>query len=195
MRKYVMVVLLLASLCAGSILNIEACSVQREIAKEVIRLHVLADSDSEEDQAVKRKVRDRVMEYLETKLADVDSVEEAREVIQSSLDSIADVSCRELKKQGQSVTAVAELEKVWFPEKTYGDCTFPAGVYEALQVKIGSAQGTNWWCVLYPGLCFEYSLRGVAAEKGKETLHYVLTEDEMETILNDGKVKVRFRWF
>lgn len=87
------------------------------------------------------------------------------------------------------------MKRAWFPEKTYGDCTFPAGFYEALQIRIGSASGRNWWCVLYPGLCFENSLKGVVTDEGKEKLARVLTEEEMACVMDQGKVKIRFRWF
>lgn len=194
MRKYVMMTLLLGALCAGCVLKIEAAVTQQDIARAVIRFHVLADSDEFKDQEVKMKVKDQVVDYLAALLENADSVEESRKRIRAHLSDVEKIASVVLQKEKKDKTVTADLVTTWFPEKVYGDCTFPAGNYEALQVKIGEAKGQNWWCVLYPGLCFEYSVRGVVTEEGKEKLSYVLTEEEMETILHQGKVKVRFRW-
>ena len=195
MRKYVMTTLLLGALCAGCVLKIEAAVTQQDIARSVIRFHVIADSDKPQDQKVKLKVRDRVIDYLAGVLAGADSAEESRARIAAHLDDVENIALEALQKEQEDKTVTAALVTTHFPEKVYGDCTFPEGSYEALQVKIGKAKGRNWWCVLYPGLCFEYSIRGVVTEEGKEKLSGVLTEEDMETILHEGKVKVRFRWF
>ena len=170
-------------------------SLQKGIASGVIRFHVLADSDAKEAQQVKLQVKDRIVSYLDPLLRDADSAEECRSRIRSHLRVIEEKSRQTLEKQGVSCAESADLKRDWFPEKTYGDCTFPAGVYEALQIRIGSASGRNWWCVLYPGLCFENSLKGVVTDEGKEKLARVLTEEEMACVMDQGKVKIRFRWF
>lgn len=170
-------------------------ALQKGIASGVIRFHVLANSDSREDQQVKLQVKDRIVTYLEPLLQDADSAEECRARIRSHLNVIEEKSRQVLEEQGMPGAVTAGLERVWFPEKIYGDCTFPAGFYEALQIRIGSASGQNWWCVLYPGLCFENSLRGVVTKEGKQKLEQVLTEEEMNRILDKGEVKIRFRWF
>ena len=170
-------------------------SLQKGIASGVIRFHVLADSDAKEAQQVKLQVKDRIVSYLDPLLRDADSAEECRSRIRSHLRVIEEKSRQTLEEQGIFCAVSAGLKRAWFPEKTYGDCTFPAGFYEALQIRIGSASGRNWWCVLYPGLCFENSLKGVVTDEGKEKLARVLTEEEMACVMDQGKVKIRFRWF
>ncbi|MGI6005881.1 MAG: stage II sporulation protein R [Ruminococcus sp.] len=186
---------LLGFLCVLGILKIEEMSLQKGIASSVIRFHVLADSDSREDQRIKMRVKDRIVDYMEPLLADASSAEESRERIRRQLTAIEKEAQKVLTREGISLPVSAGLEKAWFPRKVYGDCTFPAGIYEALQVRIGSASGRNWWCVLYPGLCFENSIQGVVTEEGKQKLNHVLTEEEMYCVLTEGRVKISFRWF
>lgn len=104
-----------------------------------------------------------------------------------------------MKEAGFTYEVQAAVENTYFPDKTYGDCTFPAGEYEALNVRIGEAQGHNWWCVLYPSLCFIDDTYGIVTEEKKEDLKSVLTEEEFEEILKNPqekpKVKIGFRWF
>ena len=85
------------------------------------------------------------------------------------------------------------LQKEWFPEKTYGTCTFPEGIYDALRVDIGQAKGHNWWCVLYPSLCFADALEPSMTEEGEEKLQQVLDEDAYDLLLHPQKLKIRFR--
>ncbi len=185
----------LGILCVEGMTKIEETAVQKGIASSVIRFHVLADSDSKKDQRAKMQVKDRIVSYMEPVLSQSSSAEESREKILDHLGDIEKEAETVLREQGITDTVSAKIEQVWFPRKVYGDCTFPAGIYESLQVKIGSASGRNWWCVLYPGLCFETSIQGVVPEDGKQKLNHVLTEEEMDCILNEGKVKIRFRWF
>ncbi|MGI6012176.1 MAG: stage II sporulation protein R [Ruminococcus sp.] len=185
----------LGALCVGGMTKIEETSLQQGIASSVIRFHVLADSDSAEDQRIKIQVKDRIVSYMEPILKNARTVEESREKILMHLDNVEKAAKEVLEGQGVADQVCAGLERVWFPQKVYGDCTFPAGVYEALQIKIGKASGHNWWCVLYPGLCFENSIQGVVTKEGKQKLNHVLTEEEMECVLNEGKVKISFRWF
>lgn len=195
MKKYLLIVVLLAAVCAGSIVEIDNRMLQKGIAGQVIRFHVLANSDTTEDQQMKMQVKECMVAYLEEMLSDCDSVEESRELILNHQTEIKQKADHVLETLGVSLSTEVCLAESWFPEKTYGDCTFPAGMYEALQVKIGNALGHNWWCVLYPGLCFEQSVRGVVTERGKEQLRHVLTDEEMDVILKNRKVNIRFRWF
>ena len=197
-RNVMMLVLaaaLLCAVCAAGILTITAGAVQKGIARSVIRFHVLANSDSREDQELKMQVKADVVEEMRGMLKDARSVEESRLLIEENLPRIQDYAGEQVKKYGYDYPVSAGLVTTWFPVKEYGDCTFPAGEYEALQIRIGEAEGRNWWCVLYPGLCFTDAVHAVVPEDKKEELSYVLTDDEYETIMNGGQVKVRFRWF
>lgn len=118
----------------------------------IIRLHVIANSDSVGDQALKLKVRDAVIEYME-KHEELDSVDETRAFLNSNLDSFEKIAEGIIASQGSHYTAKASMGIRYIPEKNYGDMTFPAGNYEALNITIGSGEGENWWCVLFPPLC------------------------------------------
>ena len=159
--------------------------VQQGIAKEIFRLHVVANSDTEEDQNLKLHVKTKIVDYLEGILGEDRSLEATREAVKTHLDEIEEAAGEVIADEGNDYPVAAAVEKTYFPDKTYGDCTFPAGEYEALNVKIGKAEGHNWWCVLYPSLCFLDESHGIVSEEKKEDLREVLTEEEFLTILND----------
>ena len=173
--------------------------VQQGIAKEIFRLHVVANSDTEEDQNLKLHVKTKIVDYLEGILGEDRSLEATREAVKTHLDEIEEAAGQVIADEGYDYPVAAAVEKTYFPDKTYGDCSFPAGEYEALNVKIGKAEGHNWWCVLYPSLCFLDESHGIVSEEKKEDLREVLTEEEFLTILNDpekrDQVKIGFKWF
>lgn len=173
--------------------------IQQGIAGEVFRLHVIANSDTEKDQELKLKVKTRIMEYLKEILGEDAGLEETKEAVLTHLTEIEQEAENLIEEQGFDYPVEVVVEKTYFPEKTYGDCTFPAGEYEALKVKIGSAKGQNWWCVLYPSLCFLDDTYGIVTEEKKEDLKEVLTAEEFQEILGDSREKKKlrfgFRWF
>ncbi len=173
--------------------------IQQGIAGEVFRLHVIANSDTEKDQELKLKVKTRIVEYLKEILGEDAGLEETKEAVLTHLTEIEQEAENLIEEQGFDYPVEVVVEKTYFPEKTYGDCTFPAGEYEALKVKIGSAKGQNWWCVLYPSLCFLDDTYGIVTEEKKEDLKEVLTAEEFQEILGDSrekkKLKFGFRWF
>lgn len=190
--------ILAVSLCVGflgviliSMLFEREQRLQREIAGEILRFHVLANSDSEEDQEEKLKVRDAVVRKLQPLLEKSSSREETEKILLQQMDMIEETAGTVVNPQKVKVS----LTKDWFPEKTYGDCTFPSGEYRALRIEIGEARGHNWWCVLYPGLCFTDTVHGVVTEEGKEKLEGLLEEETYDFILHPHKIKVIFRWF
>lgn len=186
---------------------------QRGIAEEVLRFHVLANSDSEADQSVKLLVRDAVLEWIHEELdsekalpsvleneAGQKTVEGGKKFelcfLSGHLPEIEKVANRVLEEQGMSYRAQASVENCYFPERSYGDCTFPSGWYDALRVRLGKAKGHNWWCVLYPGLCFSDCLHAVVDEDELADLKKVLTVEEYESLLRRPKKwKIAFRWF
>lgn len=167
--------------------------IQEGIARKIIRFHVIADSDSEEDQNLKLKVKENVVNALQEILADANNVETARKLIEEHIPKIEAVAKETLHSLGCEKEVHAGLTNCYFPVKQYGDFTFPDGEYEALRVTIGSGQGKNWWCVMYPKLCFVDSLYGVVPETSKKELKSQLTEEEYEEILQ-GKKKVKVKW-
>ncbi len=168
---------------------------QQGIAESVLRFHVLANSDSEEDQAVKYQVRDQVLSWLSGQMEGFEKEEEVQ-FLSAHLWEIEQVADGVLEQRGFSYRSEARIETCYFPERTYGRCTFPAGWYEALRLCIGEARGQNWWCVLYPRLCFSDCLHAVVEYGELEELEKTLTAEEYESLLRDPKQwKFSFRWF
>lgn len=166
---------------------------QERLAQEVLRFHVLANSDCEPDQELKLEVRDQVLAFLESKMPQTENVEQTREWMRRHIDEIEELGRKTVREEGYDYPVSAAVTTCWFPDKTYGDVTFPQGNYEALRIEIGAAKGQNWWCVLYPGLCFTDTVNAVVPEEGKQKLREVLTEEEYEqvTAAEDFKIK----WF
>lgn len=163
------------------------------LAEQVLRFHVLADSDSERDQQVKMQVKSAVISYLQEELGAQGSLKETKEFVRGHLTEITELAQQTVRGENSSDSVTAELVVDEFPEKTYGDVTFPAGSYEALRIRIGSGKGHNWWCCLYPNLCFTDAVGGVVVPEDKQELEGVLDEDayEMITCTSDFKIK----WF
>lgn len=126
---------------------------QVRLASQVIRLHVLANSDSEEDQALKLEVRDRVLETTSALLAGETEPQAAAVLLDQHLDDIAQSAAQEISAQGHDDRVEVRLEQTWFPTRQYQGISLPAGNYLALRVLIGAAEGHNWWCVVFPNLC------------------------------------------
>ncbi|GAA0125905.1 stage II sporulation protein R [Clostridium sp. CTA-19] len=148
-----------------------------EVSKKIIRFHVIANSDDENDQAVKLKVRDNVLKYISPKLKDSKSIGESREILKKEDKEILDIAQNTLKENGYNYKLQSTLSNEYFPVKTYGNITLPQGKYEAYRIIIGNGEGQNWWCVMFPPLCF------VDVEQGK--VAYQETEKEMKEVLDD----------
>ena len=171
---------------------------QQQLAEKVLRFHVLANSDSMEDQQLKLEVRDAIGGYMQERMAMAVSKEACKAMVTEHLSDIEQVAGAVVKEAGFSYEVHAELTNCEFPVKAYGAYTFPAGNYEALRVTIGDGNGQNWWCVMYPNMCFENSVYEVVDEKAEESLRAVLDEAEYQAVLNSGTYEVRFRfleWF
>lgn len=128
--------------------------VYEEIVDKIIRFHVIANSNSDEDQELKLKVRDRVIEYVSDKLKNSKSLDESREFINNNKKNIEDIANAVISENGYSYKVNSSISKVNFPDKVYGDVIFPQGEYEAYRIIIGEGNGENWWCVMFPPLCF-----------------------------------------
>ncbi|MGN7399328.1 stage II sporulation protein R [Cytobacillus praedii] len=138
------------------------------IPNEAIRLRILANSDSESDQALKRLVRDAVNAEITKWVAELTSIEEARNLIRSRLPEIQKIAESVVEREQLSQSVTAEFGKVDFPTKLYGQFLYPAGEYEAILITLGDGNGANWWCVLFPPLCFLDFSNGVAVSDGFE---------------------------
>jgi len=179
--------LLLAILMTNSITFIRDGRRLEQLRGSVLRLHILAESDSERDQQLKLKVRDALL--TSGVLDGADDLKSAENIASAKLPEIERIAEDTLRENGCSLPVSAELADVEFDERTYGDITMPAGEYRALRVKIGSAQGHNWWCVMYPPLCLPAACE-VTDDKEKEC--ELFDDDELDIMYHPEKYEVRF---
>ena len=144
---------LLAGLAAVLLWGALSLREQTALSEKVVRLHVLANSDSEEDQALKLRVRDRVLAETEVLLESSSDREDAARRLEAALPELERLASEEVAERGYDYPVSVRLEETAFPTKTYDGFTLPAGRYLALRVLIGAAEGQNWWCVVFPPLC------------------------------------------
>lgn len=164
------------------------------LAGSVIRLHVLANSDSAEDQALKLKVRDRVIEETDGIFTDSENVVGAKSKIEDNIDFIKDIAKDEIRKNGYDYDVNVSLGMSDFPTKEYGNIILPAGSYEALKIEIGNAKGKNWWCVLFPPLCFVDETCVTPSSEAMDKIEDSLGEDGKEFVSKDKSSSVEFRF-
>ena len=186
--------ILISLLVTGIVVNAKQSQMQQELAEEVFRFHVLANSDSKEDQALKMQVKEAVIAYMKEEIPCSDSVETTKDWARTHLDAIVNLAEAVIMEEGYAYEVMAEVTTCDFPEKTYGDITFPAGEYEALRIEIGEAKGQNWWCVLYPNMCFRGTVYEVVEEEAKEALKEILSPWEYADVFDSGNVKLRFKF-
>lgn len=164
---------------------------------DLIRFHVIANSDSPVDQALKLRIRDRVLNEMGEKF-NTKNINEAKEIIKENIGYIEKIALEEIRKGGFDYPVRAALEKSNFPTKNYGSIALPAGTYEALRIVIGNGEGKNWWCVLFPPLCFIDVKNGLTDQKTREELRQVLTEDEFNMIstaaTEDGELPIKLKF-
>lgn len=195
-KKYIICSLagiLFSVILTGFIINEKRELLQREVASEVLRFHVLANSDSKRDQELKMKVKEEVLAFMERELPSSESLDMTRTWAKENISKIEEIGKRVLMDNGCDYPVKAEVTDCEFPEKSYGDITFPAGTYEALRIEIGEGKGQNWWCVLYPNLCFVDAVHAVVPEEGKHDLEEVLDEEAYEMVTS--KTVFRIKWF
>ena len=195
MKKYLFLLIvsvLFLLLSAYSYVN----AVSNNLADSVFRLHVIANSDSKEDQKLKYKVRDSLIEYMNTLTNEMNSKEEVIEIAKSHLEDFKEIAQNVVKENGYNYDVNVEIGNFSFPTKTYGAISFPAGFYDALKVEIGKAEGQNWWCVMFPPLCFVDVTSGVVPEESKENLEENLGDEEYELISdtqNSSILNIKFK--
>ncbi|MFK3960940.1 stage II sporulation protein R [Guptibacillus hwajinpoensis] len=156
---------------------------QQVIPDEAIRLRILANSNSNEDQTVKRSIRDEVNESINGWVADLTSIEDSRHVIKSRLAEIEAIVSKQLEMIGSRESFSVTFGEVAFPTKLYGDFVYPAGDYEAVLITIGEGLGDNWWCVLFPPLCFLDFSNGDAVQAESDAVEEPSEEVEVEFFL------------
>lgn len=187
--EWSVLIALVFTILFGSITTFAAeCS---QIREDVLRLHILANSDSEEDQALKLKVRDRVLLEMGDVFETPETLEDAKAAASKHLDEICEIAQQEVYDNGYDYPVHAELVNMYFTTREYETFTLPAGMYDAVRITIGAAEGKNWWCVLYPPLC-------LPAAQPEETLEQALDEEETDLVTRNPQYEVRFavvEWF
>ena len=171
-----------------------AKNVSLDISESVFRLHVIANSDSKEDQDLKYKVRDSLLEYMNNICKDCSSKEEAISLVEQNKENFKKIAEDTIKNEGYSYTVNINIGNFEFPTKTYGDISLPAGFYDALRVEIGEAKGQNWWCVMFPPLCFVDISSGIVPDESKETMKENLSEEEYALISDDSNTQIQFKF-
>lgn len=196
--KYVVLIIAAVFLTVPVCINSYTDGINKSLAGSLIRLHVIANSDSPEDQALKRDVRDTVLSYIKDEIGNSSDIEKTRSIIQHNLDKITNIALATVSGYGGTYGVKTSLGSYPFPTKSYGDVTLPAGNYQALRVVIGNGKGANWWCVLFPPLCFVDVTHGTIPDSVKSGLREALTEEEYKMITSsvnesDIPIKIKFK--
>lgn len=158
-----------------------------QLRKSVLRLHILANSDSEEDQRLKLCVRDALLEHSDELFGSSENLEEAESAVQEAMPEIISIAEETLREQGCHSKVTAKLADVTFDERVYENITMPAGKYRALRIEIGEAKGHNWWCVMYPPLCLP-AAEDVECRDEKK----YFDDEELDIVYHPKKYRVRF---
>jgi len=169
-------------------------AVSTDISNSVFRLHVIANSDSTDDQNLKYLVRDELIKYMNSICENITSKEEAIKIANENKDEFYAIAKKVINDNGFNYDVNIDIGNFSFPTKTYGDISLPTGFYDALKVEIGTASGQNWWCVMFPSLCFVDVSNGVVPEKSKENLQDNMEEENYNLISSDTfEFKLKFK--
>lgn len=184
MKKMIVFILLIGLIVWGS----GIVGDREALGKDLIRLHVVGESDSEADQAVKLQVRDAVLSYLESVEEQMPDMESAKLFLQTNLKQLEDISNKALAAAGSKAKAMVTLAKEAFPTREYDTFSLPAGVYESLRITIGEGEGKNWWCVVFPRLC----VSATTADMRDTAVGAGFSEELTDTLAGTSRTKVRF---
>ncbi|MEI3391430.1 MAG: stage II sporulation protein R [Clostridia bacterium] len=191
-RLIIVLLLLILFIFISAISYVSAVS--NNIANGVFRLHVIANSDSPEDQNLKYIVRDELIKYMNTLAKDCTSKQEVIEIAQNNISNFENIAKKTIQDNGFNYNVTVEIGNFDFPTKTYGDITLPAGTYDSLKIKIGKSEGQNWWCVMFPPLCFVDVTTGIVPEESKKEMKEAMPEEEYSLISNTNNSEVNFKF-
>lgn len=169
-------------------------AVSSNLSEAVFRLHVIANSDSEEDQSLKLKVRDALLKYMNDICSNCTTKEEAISIATEHKNDFQKIAEQTITDNGYNYSVKININNFYFPTKNYGDISLPAGMYDALRVEIGEANGQNWWCVMFPSLCFIDISSGIVDDEAKENLQENLEEESYTIISDNTKSDVKFKF-
>ncbi len=189
MRKYIFEIALAFGLSFSLVLGALALDTQEDISDKLIRLHVIANSDSDTDQELKLKVRDEILKYVSDLTEGCESIDDARCLVSDNLDELKNIANSVIAENGFDYTSRAELSEVYFPTRVYDSFSLPAGDYNALRIHLGRGEGKNWWCVLFPPLC----VSAAEAETDDYLKESGMTDEEISLITSD-ETEYRFKF-
>ena len=192
-RIFIILILLSIFILISAISYVDAVS--NNIADSVYRLHVIANSDSKEDQELKLKVKDELLSYMNIISKDSISKQEAMQIANEHKEEFMQIAEKIIKENGYDYKVKVQVGKADFPTKYYGDITLPAGTYDALKVQIGEAKGQNWWCVMFPPLCFVDVSTGIVPDNSKQKLKQSLDDEEYDLIskTDNNEILLKFK--
>ena len=169
-------------------------NVSTDIAESVFRLHILANSDSKEDQELKIKVRNFLLDYMNSLCSNCKSKEEAITLVEQNKENFREIALNTVKENGYNYDVKINIGNFQFPTKNYGDISLPAGFYDALRVEIGEAKGQNWWCVMFPPLCFVDISSGIVPDESKKLMEDNLSEEEFALVSDSSNAEIQFKF-
>ena len=169
-------------------------AVSTDISNSVFRLHVIANSDSQEDQELKYKVRDSILEYMNDLSNNCTSKDEIISLAYQYQSKFCEIAKQVIIENGYNYDVNIKIGNFEFPTKDYGDISLPAGYYDALRIEIGEAKGQNWWCVMFPPLCFVDVTSGVVPDESKEVIKENLNEEEYNLISDKESTDIKFKF-
>lgn len=169
-------------------------AVSENISNSVFRLHVIANSDSDEDQNLKYIVRDNLLNYMNTLTENITSRDAAIQIAKEHEQDFYNIAKKTIEENGYNYDVKIEIGNSYFPTKYYGDISLPAGYYDSLKVEIGNASGQNWWCVMFPPLCFVDMSTGIVPDASKQTIKENLAEEEYALISDSTSANINFKF-
>lgn len=169
-------------------------AISDNLYNSIFRLHVIANSDSEEDQNLKYIVRDNLINYINENCKDFSSKDDVVQYANNHIEEIKKIAENTVKQNGFNYPITIEIGKFDFPTKSYGDISFPSGLYDALRVKIGKSAGKNWWCVMFPPLCFVDTTTGIVSNSSKESLQETLSEENYKVVSDTESTDITIKF-
>lgn len=192
-RRFASVLVLLfiyIIICIFSYVN----AVSENIQNNIFRLHIIANSNSTKDQELKYIVRDKVIEYINSISGNLNSKKDVINLVKNNINEIQKIAQNVVYDNGYNYQIKLDIGNFAFPTKTYGDISLPAGFYDALKIEIGDAKGHNWWCVIFPPLCFVDITNGIVPEDSKAMIKENLSEEEYSLLSeNTNNINIKFK--
>lgn len=193
LKRFLLILILLASYIIISAMSYVS-AVSNNISSGVFRLHVIANSDSDEDQNLKYIVRDNLIQYMNTLTKNITTKEDAIKIANEHKEDFYKIAKKTIEENGYNYDVKIEIGNSYFPTKHYGDISLPAGYYDALKVEIGSASGQNWWCVMFPPLCFVDMSTGIVPDESKQTIKENIPAEEFALISDSNNSSINFKF-